>query len=134
MAQVTFNRANFQRKLESAVEDVNEEAQGYLLEIAGAVVRFSPVDTGAYVLSHSAKANNTGSRGRSRSSKGKPRHQDPNTKKSQALGNLISDINAMFADAENLQTVTFRNDSPHAQYVEHKHGYKVFTKIRNLYR
>jgi len=44
----------------------------------------------------------------------------------------------LYGDAErfNLETsnkITLRNNAPHARAVEDKHGYGVFTKVRNKF-
>lgn len=115
------------RMVEDQVEDLVRKK---LTAIAQTTVDLSPVDTGAYVTSHSFKTN-TSSRGRGKSSANKPRGQNPETKRREGLDNLIYDINSL--DLKTLKKVTLRNDSPHAQDVEYKHGYAVYTIVRNVH-
>ena len=111
------------QKTEDAIKD-------RLVSIAQTAVTASPVDTGAYVTSHSFKTN-TSSRGRGKSSANKPRGQDPETKRREGLDNLIYDINNL--DLKTLKKITLRNDSPHAQAVEYKHGHAVYTIVRSIH-
>lgn len=114
---------------ESAIRD-------RLVSIAQTAVSLSPVDTGAYVTSHSFKTN-TSSRGRGKSSDNKPRGQNPQAKRQEGFDNLVSDINKL--DLSKTTKITLRNDSPHAEAVEHgefwprANGYFVYTQIRNIY-
>ena len=118
----------------SAIKKRLEEMSDYAVDI-------SPVDTGAYVESFSmVKAGQGG--GRSRTSKGRPRQQNPEAKKQVAKEQLASDI-AKFNVAEDLATgqtkYTLRNRAPHANTVEDgeswakREGYFVFTKIRGRF-
>lgn len=111
-------------------QSAEDAAKDKLISIAQTAVTASPVDTGAYVTSHSFKTN-TSSRGRGKSSANKPRGQNPETKRREGLDNLIYDINSL--DLKTLKKVTLRNDSPHAQDVEYKHGYAVYTIVRNVH-
>lgn len=119
------------RLLEQTAEDMVKDK---LVSIAQDAVTLSPVDTGAYVTSFSYKTN-TSSRGRGKSSKGKPRGQNPQTKRQEGLDNLMTDLNSI--DLSESKSVTLRNDSPHAEAVEHGEywprtgGYFVFTQLRN---
>lgn len=139
-ATLQINKASIDRKIEEAEEILKEKLRRSIEDKAEHIIAWSPVDTGAYVTSHSVKANNTSSRGRSKSSRGKPRNQSHEVKKQEGLSNLLGDIQSIFsAPISNLKKITFRNDSPHSQVVEHggpnwnKPGYKVYTKLRNLF-
>ena len=113
-----------------------------LQEITDYAVDVSPVDTGAYVESFSlVKAGSGG--GRSRSSKGKPRQQNPEAKKQVAREQLASDIASLSIEddlAESQTKYTLRNRAPHANTVEDgeswakREGYFVFTKIRGKFK
>lgn len=115
------------RMVEDQVEDLVRKK---LTAIAQTTVDLSPVDTGAYVTSHSLQAN-SGTYGRGYSSSNRPRGQNPEAMKEEAMGNLMSDIAKL--DLEDMKKVTIRNDSPHAQAVEYKHGYAVYTRVRNIH-
>jgi len=115
------------RMVEQQTEDL---IRNKLKAIATTAVQYSPVDTGAYVTSHSLQAGSN-TYGRGYSSSGKPRGQDDRVKKAEALDNLMSDIAKL--DLEGMKKVTLRNDSPHAQTVEYKHGYAVYAKVRNIH-
>jgi hypothetical protein len=130
--------------LQGVVDKINGAAEVAVKErlekIANHAVDISPVDTGAYVESFSmVKAGQGG--GRSRTSKGKLRQQNPEAKKQVAKEQLASDI-AKFNIAEDLATgqtkYTLRNRAPHARIVEDgegwkkRGGYNVFAEIRLL--
>lgn len=142
--QATLNiSSSLQGKLDKLEEIAKKGVVDKLEEIASDVVRFSPVDTGAYVTSHSFKTN-TSSRGRGKTSRNKPRGQNPQAMRETGYQNLMSDIANL--ELENLTKITLRNDSPHANDVETgvlqkdsttdgfslgSAGYWVYTKIRN---
>lgn len=117
-------------------QTVEDAVKDRLISMAQTAVSLSPVDTGAYVTSHSFKSNSS-SRGRGKSSDSKPRGQNPQAKRQEGLDNLISDINSLDLSAD--KKFTLRNDSPHAAAVEHgefwprANGYFVYTQIRNIY-
>lgn len=122
-------RENIKKSAEGAVKEK-------LVAIADTAVTYSPVDTGAYVTSHSFKTN-TSSRGRGKSSANKPRNQNTEAKRQEGFDNLMDDINSL--DLSELNKITLRNDSPHAQDVEYGErwpktdGYFVYAKVRNLH-
>jgi len=98
------------------------------------------VDTGAYVTSFSLVSAGSGG-GRSRTSKGKPRNQNPSQKKQEGYNQLRGDIQAlnlkqMLEDGN--ARVTLRNRAPHAGAVEYGEGwrtpgYAVFAKVRRKF-
>lgn len=115
------------RLVEQQAEDL---IRNKLRAIATTAVQYSPVDTGAYVTSHSLQAGSN-IYGRGYSSSGKPRGQDERAMKAEAMENLMGDIAKL--DLKDMTKVTLRNDSPHAQAVEYKHGYAVYAKVRNIH-
>ena len=121
------------RLVEDTVEDL---VRNKLFAIAETTVSLSPVDTGAYVTSHSFKTN-TSSRGRGKSSRNKPKKQNQQSMRQEGLDNLVQDINAL--DLSDTSRITLRNDSPHAQAVEYggpnwkRQGYYVYTQVRNIH-
>jgi len=123
--QVTFK---IKEAKEAAIRD-------RLTDIAQFVTSVSPVDTGAYVTSHSILANNSNSRARGKTSKGKPRKQNREALQQSGFSNLLSDIDAI--DMDIVTRVTLRNDSPHARFVEDgngsSRGYLVYTKTRRQF-
>ena len=122
--------SSFKKKLALLEQKAEDVVRDKLIDIAQTAVSASPVDTGAYVTSHSFQTN-TSSRGRGKSSANKPRGQDPQAKRQEGFDNLMTDINKL--DLSTMTRITLRNDSPHAQAVEHKHGYYVYAKVRNLH-
>lgn len=111
------------QKAEDAVRDK-------LISIGQTAVSISPVDTGAYVTSFSY---NVGAgRPRGKSSKNKPRGQNPQAMREEGLNNLIKDINRI-PNLLDTTAITLRNASPHAAAVEYKHGYAVFARVRNIH-
>ena len=126
---------NLDAEVLAAESNLEEQLEELLIDIATTTVNLSPVDTGAYVTSHSFT---TGAgRPRGKSSKNKPRFQNANAMRDTGLGNLISDIRR--ADLKNTTSITLRNNSPHASAVEdgganwRRAGYKVFAQVRNIY-
>ena len=121
------------RLVEQKAEDL---VRNKLLAIAQTTVSLSPVDTGAYVTSHSFKTN-TSSRGRGKSSRNKLKGQNAQAKRQEGFDNLTQDINAL--DLSDISRITLRNDSPHAQAVEYggpnwkRQGYYVYTQVRNIH-
>ena len=133
--QATFS------KLKGRLNDLAEEKiEERLEDLADYATRISPVDTGAYVTSFSIKRAGQGG-GRSRSSENKPRNQNPEAKRAEAYGQLITDIQALnisdMLEQGNVR-ITLRNRSPHARDVEdganwRSSGYHVFTRVRNKF-
>ena len=134
--QATFS------KIKGRLNDMAEEAiEERLEDLAGYATRISPVDTGAYVTSFSIKRAGQGG-GRSRSSKNKPKDQNPEAKRAEAYGQLVQDIQALnisdMIENGNVR-ITLSNRSPHARTVEdggagwRRGGYHVFTKVRNKF-
>ena len=120
-------------KVENFIDDVVEEdVREILYNLADDVIFWSTptVDTGAYITSFSF---NVGAgRPRGKSSKNKPRRQSPQQKAAEGRENLQKDIDKL-PDLVNKEAVQLRNEAPHAQMVEDKHGYKVFAKVRREY-
>jgi len=98
----------------------------FLENLAAEIVRpgVSPVDTGAYVTSHTFTTR-TGS-GRSRTSENKPSAPDPEVKRNEAYQQLLADVNSIPVDSP---SIFFTNRSPHAAYVEGRYG--VFDRVRS---
>ena len=119
---------SFYDKLDKLEDDVERQTKEELFSIADYAISISPVDTGAYVESFSFTVG--AGRPRGKSSKNKP-------KVSREQATSIA-RNNLYGDAErfNLETsnkITLRNNAPHARTVEDKHGYGVFTKVRNKF-
>lgn len=121
------NQKSVSGKITKAEELLEEFVKRELRKVADSLVDKSPVDTGAYVTSHSFQP--TGGRGgRSRSSDNKPRQQDPTVKKEEARAQLYSDINT--AEVSSSRMGIFRNRAPHATKVEAKHNVYLYAKDR----
>ena len=127
MWKVNINEKSVSGKLEKLQKLAEDHVKNELRKIADSLVDASPVDTGAYVTSHSFQP--TGGRGgRSRSSANKPRQQDPSAKKEEARGQLYSDIEGV--EVSSSRAGIFRNRSPHAAKVETKHSVYLYAKDR----
>jgi hypothetical protein len=112
-------------KIEQDLDRVRTE---FLTNMAEDLVNSSKpfVDTGAYITSHSITTSRGAGRGRT--SANKPQGQDPNAKATESLSQLMGDIAAIPKD----QTQVFMtNNAPHANIVEYKHGYNVYSSVRN---
>jgi hypothetical protein len=121
---------SFKNKMKQIEERAEEAIKEELTSIAQTAVNLSPVDTGAYVTSFSYSVGS--GRPRGKFSAGKPRGQNPTAMREEGFNNLTSDI-ARIPNLMDTTSIVLRNNSPHARVVEDKHGYSVFTKLRNLY-
>lgn len=134
-ARVKIN-PSLQRKMELLGQTAEERAKDQLVDIAQFAVARSPVDTGSYVTSFSLK--NSYSSGRGRTSKNKPRNQDPQAKRQEGLSQLLQDIEGLNPLEDNL--IVLSNGSPHARLVEtgevwsRTPGYAVFAQIKDKFR
>lgn len=119
-----------ERELETYVKRVADSAINATLESVSIKGKRGAVDTGAYISSFSI----TYGRGRPRgkSSRRKQR-KNPNIAglAEAAKANLYSDISRL--DLLNTTRLTLRNNSPHAVYVEYKHGYFIFEKLERQF-
>lgn len=117
--------------LKQIENDLDQVRDVFLTRMAEDLVSFSPVDTGAYVTSHSIT---TGSgSGRMRKSDGKPTGMAEAPMKAQALDQLLSDIAGL---PQSTTKVYMNNRSPHNKAVEFggfnwkRDGYYVYQKTR----
>ncbi len=120
-------QASMTQLLRRVERQLTEVRDVFLENVAEKAVQISPVDTGAYVTSHTITT--VSGTGRSRTSHNKPKNQDPQAKKSEAFDQLLGDIASLPEDATK---VYFTNRAPHAKAVEDDHGYGVFAVIRNV--
>ena len=131
-----------QRKLDGLMKSIegelNQVRDEFLKNIAEDLVRAtpkgvpdgSPVDTGAYMSSHSITT--TRGAGRGRTSHGKAPNKDPQAASAEALSALMGDISSLPNEA---LAIYIANNSPHASRVEYggwaKIGpYAVYTGVR----
>ncbi len=127
--KVSVNEKSVSGKLKALEALSEEKVKDKLKLIADDLVVFSPVDTGAYVLSHTFAATGSGA-GRRYSSHGKPRNQDAASKQAEAKAQLYAEIEA--APISSTRAGIFRNRAPHATAVETKHS--VYTKTKDRAR
>ena len=115
------------RKLEKLVENFREE---YLMGFAEEIVFNSPVDTGAYIMSHNIGDNFTTSEGVGgrRPAGDGPFGAKWSSLQEPALSKLDNQIRTL---PETQTIVTIRNTSSHAAMVEYQHGYEVYSRARN---
>ena len=116
-------------------QKVEEGVKDELFSIADYAIAISPVDTGAYVESFSMLPAGQGG-GRSKVSGARRSSVKNGTASRQqftdiARSNLYSDVEKF--SLETSDKVTLRNRAPHARDVEDKHGWSVFTKVRNKF-
>ena len=124
---VVVNKS-FDDKLNKMVELAEEEVKDRLEHVANYALFISPVDTGAYVESFSFTVGAGRPRGKSSANRPKvPRGEAVE----RARANLYSDLERFKLGSSD--TITLRNNAPHAQKVEDIHGYSVFTKVRNKF-
>jgi hypothetical protein len=119
-SSVKIDEAAIARKIEAAKTSILEEVKNEFKAIARDAVRFSPVDTGAFVTSWSFETGKSG-RPRGKSSLNKPRGlrgQDEIKKREEGEQNLLSDIDKI-PDLESTKVAVLRNGAPHAEYVNY---------------
>jgi hypothetical protein len=126
---------SFDNKMMLLQQTAEERIKDELFSIADYAIAISPVDTGAYVESFSMLPAGQGG-GRSKSSGARTASVKKGTASRQqfadiARSNLYSDIEKF--SLETSDKVTLRNRAPHAREVEDKHGWSVFTKVRNKF-
>jgi hypothetical protein len=139
-----FSKSKIAKEVEMIDDALEDAARMYFTNIARDAIEFSKlgsnpmskgvgmgggVDTGAYITSFSFITGR--GRPRGKSSKGRPRKQDPNKMGAIGLDQLMSDLQRV--DFKNTTKVVLNNGAPHAPYVEFKHGLLVFSKLRNKY-
>lgn len=134
--KVRVNEKSISAKLSKLEEMAEGKVKDRLEDIAWSIVKWSPVDTGAYILSHSLVPSGFGG-GRKRTSKNKPRNQDEGVYRAEAMQQLKADIEAL--DLKETSSALFRNRAEHAPKVEtgeawtNTDGYWVYTKVGDVY-
>lgn len=103
------------QQLQREIEESREGAiRGALEEVVDYLLESSPIDTGAYIESHTIKSNT--SRGRSRDSKRRERGSGWPESYNIAQAQLESDLDNLDYESD---LFVVRNDSPHAVFVEY---------------
>lgn len=125
---VRVDQKSMSAKITALEAKAEEAVKDELERVAWSLVSGSPVDTGAYILSHTFSETG-GKAGRRISSEGKPQGQDWGAKAGEAMQQLRADIDA--ADLSKGYGI-FRNRSPHARDVEKK--YMVYEKSKDRFR
>lgn len=128
MMSLRFNQKSWSIATKKLFDKTEEDAKEELKDIASYIIRKSPVQTGAYITSHSVSYSNGGVT-RSRSSNNKPKIE---VEEGQAIAQQ-----QMFSDIENLDfianagtSIKFTNRAPHAQIVEDK--YQVYGSTKDV--
>jgi hypothetical protein len=112
-----IDEAAIARKIEAAKTSILEEVKNEFKAIARDAVRFSPVDTGAFVTSWSFETGKSG-RPRGKSSLNRPEATDKVGMRKEGEQNLLSDIDKI-PDLESTKVAVLRNGAPHAEYVDY---------------
>lgn len=127
---VPLQIANILKKMGDRMEVVRD---GLLTRMAQDAVGLSPVDTGAYVESHSIRTSTGAGRMRRSDAGGRLPGQNIASKHSEAMQLLMADIGALPKEA---YKVYLTNRAPHANAVENgghnwnRGGYFVYTQVR----
>jgi len=139
-----FKKSNILKEAEAIDAQLEQEVEAFFTQMARDTIEWSKrgsnpaskgvgmgggVDTGAYITSFQFITGR--GRPRGKSSKGRPKGQDPNKMGAIGFEQLMSDLSRV--DFRNTTSLTLSNGSPHAYYVENKHGLLVFSKLRNKY-
>lgn len=115
-----------EQALEEQVKRIADFAVDTTLTSKSNKGKMGAVDTGAYITSFSFSYGR--GRPRGKSSRRKQRNNPDLVGLGEvARANLYSDISKI--DFLSTSTVYLRNASPHAEFVEYKHGYYIFAKI-----
>lgn len=108
-----------------------KEVTDLLTKAANTAVDISPIDTGAYILSHQITSGGAG-RPRGKSTRGRKRGGGASARE-EARSQLMSDISKVNFDSD---TFTIRNNAPHAVYVEEGNPYysgrKVYKQLEDI--
>ena len=112
-----IDEAAIARKIEAAKTSILEEVKNEFAAIARDAVRFSPVDTGAFVTSWSFETGKSG-RPRGKSSLNRPKAPNEEDMRKEGEQNLLSDIDKI-PDLESTKVAVLRNGAPHAEYVDY---------------
>lgn len=114
------------RELDDRVEeDKKEELMAFSKSLTDYCAGFT--DTGAFVTSFSFAVG--AGRPRGKSSHGLPRRQDKEAKADEGYQNLVEDLKK--ADLKGTtSTIVLRNNAPHADYVDAKHGVLTYIGAR----
>lgn len=104
-------------------------------KMVDSIVELSPVDTGTYIMAHSAATSDTGGAA-TRSSEGKPRGRSKSQFANLARGNLMRSVSARAIQASD--TIYFRNSAIHARRVENigwatQSPYHVYSQTRGKF-
>ena len=134
---VKVNKGVLRSELDKIRDHVEMQAKDHVKRIADFAVdttltsksskgKMGAVDTGAYITSFSISYGR--GRPRGKSSHRKPRNNPDLVGLGEvARADLYSDISKI--DFFDTSKVSLRNNSPHAELVEYKHGYYIFAKI-----
>ena len=116
-SSVKIDEAAIAKKIEAAKTSILEEVKNEFEAIAKDAVRFSPVDTGAFVTSWSFETGKSG-RPRGKSSLNRPKAPNKEDMRKEGERNLLSDIDKI-PDLESAKVAVLRNGAPHAEYVNY---------------
>lgn len=118
MAQGRSSSTSFTQQLNKVKENLDKVAPIFLTKMATEIVRLSPVDSGAYVTSHTLSVNSRGLGGQFSGTLRRqgPRAQDPQAEKANGLSSLLAQIASLPKDTP---VVVMNNTVPHAYKVEY---------------
>jgi hypothetical protein len=125
--RVQINRGQIKNKFKKIDLLIDEAKKRALGEAAAWVMLRSPVDTGTYMDNHNIGQGNSVPSSASISSKGKPKNQNWTAHANEAEARLAGQIESL---PEDWKRATIANTSEHADEVEYKHGYGVYTSLR----
>ena len=119
---------DLETKIRGLDEQIERDKKEALASLARSVTDYSEyfVDTGAFITSFSF----TFGRGRPRgkSSHGLPKNQNKSAKAQEGYRLLLSDLDK--ADLKgSTSTIVLRNNSPHATYVDARHGVREYMGV-----
>lgn len=118
MAQGRASSISFTQQLNKVKENLDKVAPIFLSKMAQEIVRLSPVDSGAYVNSHTISINSRGIGGQlaGRLKRQGPRSPDPGAERNTALASLLAQVQSIPFDTP---VVVMNNSVPHAYLVEY---------------
>jgi len=125
MSIKTVVSVDLEAKIRGLDEQIERDKKKALASLAYAVTNYSEpfVDTGAFVTSFSFTVGR--GRPRGKSSHGLPRRQNKSAKAREGYKLLLSDLDKVDLKGST-STIVLRNNSPHAEYVDARHGVRAY--------
>ena len=119
---------DLETKIRGLDEQIERDKKEALASLARSVTDYSEyfVDTGAFITSFSFTVGR--GRPRGKSSHGLPKNQNKSAKAQEGYRLLLSDLDKVDLKGST-STIVLRNNSPHATYVDARHGVREYMGV-----